>query len=285
MIHHKVAESRSLSRTTRRQGLTLMELVVVLSILAGLAAILVPMFPNILRRTHKATDTTQTSEISKSVQTYQALYLSYPDQFDLLGDGSTTDLTYLKGAGSATGPFGGFTTIQALNTADTPQVTALAALNNAGIKLVMPMTATTTTATFQATMFPYDVGANPIPITAATNVRFVNRTAAQAANPAFMQGEFNNDPLGQYVVFGVGARNSMVGQVMQDAPFAVPQDKDFTPANTYSRFGVIFKVAGNEVNVSQRARFICAVALEDDELESTEKDAIGFYQVASPPGQ
>src|SRR4029079_11542554 len=68
----------------RRQGLTLMEMVVVLSILAALAAIMIPLFPNILRRAHKATDATQTSEVAKAVQLYQALYLSYPNDLDLL---------------------------------------------------------------------------------------------------------------------------------------------------------------------------------------------------------
>lgn len=95
----------------RRKGLTLMELVVVLTILVGLAAILVPLFPNLLRRTHKATDATQSAEVAKAVQLYQAMYLSYPDQFDLMLTGAGVAPDYIPSDGgvpSAGGqPFGG----------------------------------------------------------------------------------------------------------------------------------------------------------------------------------
>jgi predicted nucleic acid-binding Zn ribbon protein len=90
------------------------------------------------------------------------------------------------------------------------------------------------------------------------------------------------DPTAKYVVLGIGARTSMVGQTIQDAPTSVPQEASFTPDNTYCRVGVIFKVSGNEVtNADNRAKFIASVALEDDELESTEKDLVGYYQVAA----
>src|SRR5262245_29592790 len=100
------------SAVRRRAGLTLMELVVVMTILIALAAILVPLFPNLLRRAHKATDATQTSELAKALQSYQALYVSYPDEFDLLTDGSAFP-AYLPADG---GTFGGAATATALTT-------------------------------------------------------------------------------------------------------------------------------------------------------------------------
>ncbi len=71
-------------RQGRRCGLTLMELVVVLLILAALAGILVPMLPNMLSRAHTATGATNTGELAKAVQLYQASYMKYPDNFDSL---------------------------------------------------------------------------------------------------------------------------------------------------------------------------------------------------------
>src|SRR5262245_54827325 len=83
-------------RTMARRGLTLMELVVVMTVLAALVAIVVPMFPNLLRRSHKIGDATNASEVAKQVQLHQAMYLSYPDEFDLMTTaGSTTAPDFL----------------------------------------------------------------------------------------------------------------------------------------------------------------------------------------------
>ena len=103
---------------------------------------------------------------------------------------------------------------------------------------------------------------------------------AKSKNPHFLQSVFAADPTARYVVFGVGARCSMVGTTVQDAPTSIPQNKSFTPETLYSRVGVVFKVSGAEVSRTERARFIAAVALEDDELETTEKDLVGYYKMA-----
>ena len=55
----------------RRRGLTLMELVVVMFILMALAAIMVPLFPSMVERAHRASQATNESEITKAVQMYQ----------------------------------------------------------------------------------------------------------------------------------------------------------------------------------------------------------------------
>lgn len=269
------------NRPAPRRGLTLMELVVVLTILVGLAAVLVPLFPNLLRRTHKATDATQTSEVAKAVQLYQASYISYPDNFDLLTDGGTAFPAYLPGGSAA--PFGGFVGTAPGNlTAD-----EVAALGRVGITKgqKMPATAAAGGAAFHPTMNPYagTVAADTTTLATGTGVALLDKAAALAANPAFLASEFAADPTARYVVFGVGARNAMVNTVMMQAPTSVPQAKDFTPDNTYCRVGVIFKVSGAEVAKSERARLIAVVALEDDELETTEKDIVGYYGVSASP--
>jgi type II secretory pathway pseudopilin PulG len=271
-----------------------MELVVVMAILAALAAILVPMFPNLLRRAHKVTDTTQTSEVNKALQLYQASFIGYPYDFDMLTDGTGFPI-YLPGASSTVGAFGGFVQATTLTTDE------LAALDKVGITSVQSLASATTSSdlttlmsngSFRPTMYPYSstVTASRLVTSAAgtASKNFAVITAAQlntiqtSTNSAFMQSQYAADPTARYVVFGVGPRTSMVGQTIQDAPTSVPQEAGFTPANTYCRVGVIFKVSGNEVNnADNRAKFVAAVALEDDELESTEKDLIGYYEVSS----
>jgi prepilin-type N-terminal cleavage/methylation domain-containing protein len=274
----RIVPRSSLSRTLSRRGLTLMELVVVLAVLAAVAAILVPLLPNLLRRAHKATDATQTAELSKAVQTYQAAYMSYPDNFDLLTTGTGGFPSFMPADDGNV--FGGFVTSGTLTSDE------LAALHRVGIQYVQPLSTTNSGSGFHPTMNPYPTGStiitNQIAVKTATNLNFaiLNPTAINAANPSFLQSARLTDTTARFVVFGVGPRSSIVGTTIQDAPTSVPQNKNFTPDTLYSRVGLVFKVSGLEVERSERARLVAAVALEDDELESTEKDIIGYYEVS-----
>ncbi|MBL8825571.1 MAG: prepilin-type N-terminal cleavage/methylation domain-containing protein [Planctomycetaceae bacterium] len=276
-------------RGMRQRGLTLLELVVVLTVLAAVAGILVPMLPNLLRKAHKSVDATQSGELAKALQMYQAQFTSYPDNFDLLTDG-TTFPAYLPADGGA---FGGFVEAASL-TAD-----EVKALRRVGIQSVQKLAADRTPNGFHPTRNPYagSITTDAVSLdsagTTTPTVKFAvidpkntgatSYAAILAANPSFLQTVINADPTARYVVFGVGPRCSMVGQVIQDAPMSTPQKKTFTPDNMYARVGVIFKVSGVEVERSERARFVAAVALEDDELETTEKDVTGFYEVSADP--
>jgi hypothetical protein len=258
--------------------------VVVLTILAAVAGILAPLLPNLLRRAHKATDATQSGELSKTVQMYQASYVSYPDNFDLLTDG-TNFPTYLPNDGSVASTFGGFVEAKSLTAAER------AALNRVGVTFVQPLSGTSVgVSNFHPTMHPYPnttLVANQVSVvsTSAATMNFavIDPTTNTNLPTQFLEAVRASDPTARYVVFGVGPRSAMVGTVMQDAPMSTPQKKTLTPDTNYCRVGVIFKVSGVEVERSERARFIAAVALEDDELESTEKDIVGYYEVARDP--
>jgi Tfp pilus assembly protein PilE len=267
-----------------------MELVVVLVILAALAAIVIPMFPNILRRAHKATDATQTQEVSKLVQSYLAYYNGYPNDWDLLTDNASGAFPdFLPGAKSAAGAFGGFVTVGSLTQNE------VNALNAVGITSVQPLATNFASlipdgdGVAQPTLLPYKtngIDANRVTIDTSTKFAVINLGQAQTANPSFLETVVSasvNDTVSpatpKFIVLGVGPRNSMVGKVMQDAPTSVPQNPDLTPAKQYARVGAIFMVSGAEVTRSGRARFIAAVAMEDDELELTTKDVVGSYQV------
>jgi len=261
-----------------RRGLTLMELVVVLTILTALAAIMVPLFPNLLRRAHKATDATQTSEVAKAVQLYHALNLGYPDEFDLMTVSSgTTPPDFLPADGGK--PFGGGAQIGNL-TAD-----EVAALGRVGIKSGHHFAATITTAGpgTHPTTDPYSaVVTLPTPLSTSSPV-FIIDVNTTGGYPVEIRNILARDTTARFAVFGVGTRSRMVGTVIQNAPISVPQNKEFTPSTLYSRVGVIFQISGAGITTgtskTDRARFLAAAALEDDEIESTEKDTAGYYEI------
>jgi prepilin-type N-terminal cleavage/methylation domain-containing protein len=95
---------RSPLHPSPRRGLTLIELVVVLTILIALAGLLVPMLPSMLTRAHTSSCSTNMGETTKAINLYQALYSGYPSTWDALTDGQGTLINYLAGSNSGTAP-------------------------------------------------------------------------------------------------------------------------------------------------------------------------------------
>lgn len=257
-----------------RPGLTLMELVVVMTILAALAMIAVAMFPNLLRRSHKVVDASNSSEVAKIVQLHQAMYLDYPDQLDLMtaSTGVTAPDFLPKDGGVA---FGGGAQIGNLTANE------VAALGRVGIKTGHHFVAT---APGHPTMNPYSgLVTAPTPLATTTPVFIIDATTPAGVYPQEIANVIARDATARFVVFGFGARNTCVGTLVQNAPTNAPQNAELTPSTHYVRVGVIFQVEGVGIAAAaggtKRARFIGACALEDDELESTEKDLVGYYDV------
>ena len=69
-------------------GLTLVELLVVLVILIAVAGVVVPMLPNLLTRGHDAAVATNIAEVEKALTGFFTANLAYPDQFDTCMDTS-----------------------------------------------------------------------------------------------------------------------------------------------------------------------------------------------------
>ncbi len=93
-------------RIRKRLGLTLIELVVVMVILMALAAIVLPMFPSMIERAHRASQGTNTREITKAILMYQSMYGNYPDGYDLMTDGTSNDQLHALGTGASPMPLG-----------------------------------------------------------------------------------------------------------------------------------------------------------------------------------
>jgi len=72
------------NQVKNRKGLTMIELVVVLTILVALAGIVVPLLPSMVSHAHTAAHATNVVEIDKIVEAYNMLNHGYPDNLDSL---------------------------------------------------------------------------------------------------------------------------------------------------------------------------------------------------------
>ncbi len=294
----------------KRPGLTLMELVVVMFILIALAAILVPLFPSMIERAHRSTGATNTSELTKAVQLYQAVNGSYPDGYDLMTDG-TTMVNYMPSqpvaspmilAGDSPStvtnylgfqyPVGGYVSAAPLTQ------NQLTALNGAGITTgyALLKDATTATTTYSGglgwtpTFNPYpgdSVTLGKTPLAVGTAVIAVNGSGVLASglgNPAIITGSPT-----QFVLLGVGRRCTMVGNALASAPSNFPNDAVHeNPAQVYMRLGLVFQLEDANKNPLPAAVCLGAVAIESNLLLSTDQENQAWYQntpqVSGPNG-
>ena len=96
------------------------------------------------------------------------------------------------------------------------------------------------------TFYPYGPkpGAAPTSVsggTIAMPVAVPPKTKVAALTPAAI-AQVGLSPTGNYVLFGLGSHNSMVGRNMANAPVHFSDDAFQVPNYYYQRFGVIFKI-------------------------------------------
>lgn len=228
------------ARTNNRDGFTLVELIVVLMILVGLAAVLIPAVTDMVARTNSSTSSSNIAEASNSIQRYETQYLSYPNDLD----GLVTDLT-----GTDLG------SLSAGLTAATADVT-LTALTRA------PLTAggilsigvhTIGDSTFDP--------ATPTALTDTTVLKGLT-AAAQVAIGIEATGS-----LGKYVVFGIGAVADLNGKTNIDAPVYFPENGTLNPQAVYGRFIAVFQITDG-TNPLTRAKFITVITSTGEGLST-----------------
>ncbi len=249
-----------------RRGLTLIELVVVLTILIALAGILIPMLPSMLTRGRTATVSTNVGEINKSIQTYYQLYNGYPDQCDALSDG-TVLVDYL--AGGVLDPIPAPPQGQVAGQISDGQLTAveLAAVQAAGITKVNLMVGTAAQGAaipgWGPTFNPYlNAQTAPTPITTATHLAFIDPVNNPNALPAVQL--LNLSPTGKYLVLGIGPRCTLVGKTVAEAPIIFGDNQALNPEFGYERYAALYLVSdvGNPAAVPPvQARIIRQVQL------------------------
>ena len=231
-----------------RLGYTLIELIVVLTILVGLAGILIPAVSNMVVRTNRSTSAANIAEIALTIQRHEAVHLEYPDRLDgLMSDLLGTDL-------------------DTLNTALTPLIedvtldaNTLAALNTAGIATVGIHTAGHTT---------FDL---PAPTTLTDTTVLKGPTAAHQVTLGLEAT--GAGVAGKYIVLGVGASSELNGKSTVDAPVHFPRDSVTNPDLVYSRFLAIFQITDGAAALT-RARFVGVMAPDGSGLSTS---LSGYY--------
>ncbi|WP_254510181.1 type II secretion system protein [Anatilimnocola floriformis] len=215
--------ARIVSGRTRR-GLTLIELVVVLLVLAALAGMLVPVVQNMVQKSHGSAGATNIGEIAKAIGLFESQTGRHPDNFDALYDG--TNLVITAGSGL---------TAAAIDDDD------LESLNTIGIKAYMVHDPATTNKTFE----PYALTAVPTVLASGSQVAILSAANVQALGlqPTVLRTattEPASSPV-KYIAFGVGQRTTTIGKTMLDAPVHFPEAGE-NPLTTYSRFLAIYAI-------------------------------------------
>lgn len=256
--HAQRLEGRLQAMRKRRNlaGLTLLELVVVLTVLVALAGILLPTLPNLLRQSHAAVCSTNIPELNKAMTQFAFLNRTQPNAFDLLADGSG-DLDGL--------PDGGVDLAPNL-VADTLTTGDVDALADVGITLGVVADWD------ESPTFGAHTGA-PITLSDGDNVL---RADAGHIQEVLGVGTGGSE---RFIVFGVGQQSSIVGE-MNGGIFEAPvhfDDKGNTPDVAYSRYVVVYQTADAAGDALSSARFVGASALHDDGLENVNDHIEDFY--------
>jgi len=220
-------QKKDLQSSKSRQnqaGLTLVELLVVLVVLASVAGILVQLFPDVQQRAHGATGGDNMKEIAKALELERVTTGSYPDDWDSLIDSNdvlaaTADLVLTDLTAPA---------------ADSLEETIANALADANI-----------TSSFQQDDFTdatinqtFEGLSDPAVDSLATDADVATLTPAGIDNLGLQP---TGDGVAAYVAFGLGAESTAIGSSMVDAPVHYLEGGE-SPIENYARWVVVFAV-------------------------------------------
>lgn len=272
MYAHRMLGDRRSSQGGRR-GMTLIELVVVMVILVAMAGILIPTLTGMSSRAHTSSGATNLGEIAKAIQTYEAQYIGYPNNFDSL----VTDLSAATLSNTIVGRTSNpdLTTTQLSATSGT-----LAALQTSGITSVTMMSnsgATTGPYAWSPTFYPYAAplspSSTPLQVALADGSTLAGITGVAAAR------EFGAPATASYILLGVGKYSSL-SKVMLEAPMHFDDDPAGAPTRAYARYAAVFQITdgvGTAPGAAlDRAKFVGVVGLHADQVAGM-GDHLGEY--------
>lgn len=244
--------THTLKARKRQQGLTLLELTVVLLVLIGLSGLILPYAQGYLQRTHDSTGDDNLWELNNAINLFQSKYLSYPKGFHTLieNDGSVYD--------------------DLMNTSLVAPWTvnmqgAMSLTMGSGIDEVWEMKdgANNQSATFDAVSAPISIsnGTTVLGVVSTADIdgngsygdagettahhlayAFYNNTSMYNVFDADDGTLDGTDNCNKYVVFGVGPENEMINKVISDAPLHFARSGGMGPEQKYNRFVAVFKV-------------------------------------------
>lgn len=240
---------KAAARATRRAGLTLIELVVVLTILVALGSLLVPVIGNALTRSHVATCASNIPEIAKTITGTLATN-------GTLGDDWSTGVFDAGVATNGGSPVNAIVGLEAAGGTVTLAAAALtpeesAAMAELGITRVFnhgdPATVGEYDVTFNTGYVEAFLGtgpggtATPTPVITLTDAQATNIFLSPPVNPT-APAAVTDPPLVKYIWLGIDKENDLVGTAFPEAPVHFGDTEGAFPNQVYSRFGAIFRI-------------------------------------------
>lgn len=244
-----------------RPGLTLIELVVVLTILTALGGLLVPVIGNVLQRTHFAKCAATIPDITRQISRSFAQDLRYPNGWDsLIAEGG--------GLASAILPPG-------LATNGELQVVTLTADQAAGLRSVgiTEVVDLDDTLTSGVTWEAAELGKAARALETGEEVVVLDNDGESVEILGLKR--HLSDPDVIYIVFGIGQNSTAVGTggLFVEAPIHFGAEDELNPSDVYQRYVAIFSVDGDG-----DLRFEQAAAMHNDAIEGAQEHVIEFWE-------
>ena len=254
--------NRSIS-LRRLAGLTLVELVLVLAVLAAVAGLVSASMPGMTRRSALATGAAGATQIARAMLSFRTAKGQYPDGYDSLLEGPYRLLKALpKGSYHQLKP-------KDLDNADRQF------LRRAGIKTSWRHdTNGPTGVTFRplTTIKAFDALAGS---TISDDVAALDPNKIDVDSmfgPGTRKGTSNEI----FVVYGIGRQCSLVGPdgAILEAPITFGGTAGTNPDEVYQRYGVIFRLDRDD---TQPLRFLGAIVFDEDGIKTPTVELATFF--------
>lgn len=251
------------SRKQLRSGLSLLELLVVLTILIALGGIVVSTLPGMLQRTQVATAAANVPEIDAAIRRNAMLSQGQiGDRFDSLiaGQGSLD--------GEVVAYLGGVESLQPSSLSGLE----VAALAEIGITELVPAATEPLNATFDSH--------DQLPVPLADDAKVCAVSADVAVE--LLRTNWNFEPADQakYIAVGLGEQCSLVGAgeraAFSESPVHFSDDRNHSPESMYSRYMLLLEL--KPVNETRFvARYVGAAIPGVDGIHSLSKELESYY--------
>jgi Tfp pilus assembly protein PilE len=254
---------QSAFRFPQRRGLSLLELLVVLTILIALGGIVVATLPGMLKRTQVAMASANVPEIDATIKRNATLTQGrIGNRFDSL----------ISGADSLDGSVPSYVGGAEVFEATTLASAEVAALREIGVTELVPAIPETENATFQSH--------DQLPVEIGNDTKVCTLNSEIAAN--LLKEEWNLDPIAgaKYVVFGLGEQCSMVGAgpkaAFSETPIHFSDDRSQSPEEMYSRYLLIVEIRPSSESFSI-ARYVGTAIPDKNGIHSISRELENYY--------
>lgn len=250
-MHHSSSRVRVFAGKKSRRGLTLIELVVVVLILAVLAGLIIPQVSNLWRPAQTAAEADTIGELVNYLTLHETRTQAYPDQLDsLTADGTTAYSKMSKDL------FAGKQKLALAAVEDTSTEKYFSSLKKAGITKVMYHDETEAVSSNSGKTVHTLASGDMLPTLNAAS------TEGAARILSIFPGHAGAAPAGtKLIVLGVGPMNTGVGVSMNSAPIS-PHPEEYS---YYRRYLAVFAIYAD----GSRGRLKAVLDRHGDTLDDT----------------